>query len=265
MRWRERAAWLALAIAFSPAWIELAQHLQVTRADRYVVVPCAALACLLWHERKRPPARVRPQHAALVGAAAALLLLTGIAGSASLFSRLSLPVAAFALAAWLGRPRPEALVIAVTLLPLPGSLLHLSSPGLESRLGALAAAVVSAVGLDVTAVGPLLRSPRGDALELIPHDGGLHLALILATLGWACALFTGASTRDAAFRALRFAAFTLVAQPAALLLAAVLVACGAPIAARALLSVLVFAVAALGAVIYTAGSSPAMHSSTART
>ncbi len=261
----DRAAWIALLVAFSPAWIELGQHLRARSEDRYVVVPLAALALLAWRERRASPNPFRPRVAVAAGALAALLLLIGIAGSASLLSRLSLPVAMFALAALLGRPRPAVLVLALALLPVPGSLLYLTSPGLESSIATLAASMLSAIGFEVAAVGPLLRAPHGDPLQLSGQDGGVPLAITLGALGWASALWNGARPRAAAMSALRFSSLAVVAQPLALCAAAALVACGAAGSARTLLSTGVFALAATGTVVYTARAWVARQASTART
>lgn len=222
MRVRTGWLWLALLLAFSPALVGIVSDLGLAPRHRFVLAVGAGLAGLWLRERGRAPRPSRPAGLALL-CCGLLLELLGVAGETQLLARLGLPIAALGLAQWLGAPGPLPLCLGFWLVPLPNSLLELTSPGLESSWAAAAAALCRAAGIEVEAVGVTLQGAV-QRLDLRSENGGLLTAHALGALGWFLALFHGGSGRRAlALSALGYAlGFAL--QPLAMLAAALLVA-----------------------------------------
>jgi len=173
--------WLGLVLAFSPALVDLGRHLAGVPRDRYALVGALLFALGVLGERGRP-ARPRPGGRPLLGIAV-LLQLVGIAVDTWTAARLGLALGVVGMALVLGRPSPRVALLSLAALPIPVTLLEISSPALETGWAAAAAAVLGAAGLDVEAAGAGLRA-AGELLPLRVDHGGGPLALVAAALCW---------------------------------------------------------------------------------
>lgn len=149
------------------------------------------------------------------------LELLGLATDAATLACAGLPFAVIGLAGWLGAPRLPVALLAIWLVPLPVSLLAVTSPELESLWARLAAGLLRAFGLDLEGGGSLLRA-SGAVLSLSAAEGGATCAHLLACLGWYRGLVPGADWRPPLWSALRWALAAPLVQLGATLLALVL-------------------------------------------
>lgn len=215
-------AWLALGAAFSPVLAGIVRDIPPKGSQAAPLVAAALLA--LAAGARAPlagPAPAGSRRGALGCLALGIALeLFGLATDAVTVARAGLPFGVLGLAAWLGAPRRDVALLSLWLVPLPVSLLSITSPELESLWGRLAAAPLQAFGLPVEGAGALLRA--GDTvLSLGPADGGGATAHLLACLGWYRGLAAGSGWRAAARSALGWALAAPVVQLGAMLLALV--------------------------------------------
>ena len=166
--------------------------------------------------------------------------------------RPGIPLAIVGLARVLGRPTPARALVAAWMIPVPDVLTDALAPGLESAVGAGAAALARGFGLDASFASGRFSVPAG-TLVLEAADGGLPLAALLAGLGWYQAASSGSSLRAAARAALRTALWALPAQAAGLSLACGLAIARAPTLARAVLHCVAWGAAAAIAVLHLRG------------
>lgn len=238
---RPLASWLALALGFSPALVELARHLLAAPIDRYALLAPILLLLAVRAEREHEARPRRDGWPLLVLGVG--LELAGIAVDTDSAMRLGLALGVVGMARRLGRPSWRASVLALGVVPLPVSLLDLASPELEEVLAWAAARADSALGLPVAAAGSALRA---DAL-LLPlrsDHSGLPLAWVCAELAWFAGHRLRWSVRASVSAVL---AAGLAAFPIQLLVvtaAGAALALGAPEPARALLDGAWLAVAA---------------------
>jgi hypothetical protein len=149
-----------------------------------------------------------------------------LAGSWSI-ARLGLPVAALGLARWRGSPRSAAIALLFFAIPLPDTLVLLSSPSLETAVTQLAGAALRALGAPVEAIGFTLVAAAG-RIELGPAEAGLTLAVAFAALGWYSAARRGEGVGPAALRAACAAWLAIPVQWLVVLTAGGLLAAGLP-------------------------------------
>ena len=134
---------------------------------------------------------MRPAQGTLLIAMGLGLEFFGILADAWTLARLALPMTAMGMAMRLGRPSPRLLVLLFFLVPIPNSIVQLTTPTLESfYASAMVKLFGSGPGLDITSSGPLLLS-HGDALELTAQDGGWDTAILLIEGLWSLSLFRG--------------------------------------------------------------------------
>jgi len=220
-------AWLALGAAFSPVLAGVLRDLPPDGAQSAPLVAAVLLIATSWRDAAAPFASSPPRGPWSRGSALALLAgglvleLLGLAADAATLARAGLPVAVVGLAGWLGAPRRPVALLALWLVPLPVSLLAVTSPELESLWAQLAAGFLRAVGIDVEGGGSLLRA-SGAVLSLAAADGGGTYAHLLACLGWYRRLETAPGWREPLRNALRWALAAPLVQLGATLLALVL-------------------------------------------
>lgn len=222
MRLRSGWLWLALLLAFSPTLAGIVSDLGLAPRHRFVLAVGAGLAALCLRERRAAPRPGRPLGLALLGVGL-LLELVGLAGETQLLARLGVPLAALGLGLWLGAPGPLPLCLGFWLVPLPNSLVELTSPGLESAWAAAAAALCGAAGVEIQAAGVTLQGAV-ERLDLRSENGGLLSAHALGALGWFLALVRGGGGRRALQLSALGYALGFALQPVALVAAALLVA-----------------------------------------
>jgi len=169
--------WLCLAVALSPALLELARHLGAAPWAGYTAVVAALFGITVAAAPEDAPRR-RPG-LLLLGAAITTQLLAAAAGPPGL-GRLALPLGITGLACWLGRPAPRVAALSVFLVPVPYTVVAALSPALEASLLQAAAALASPLaGGGLGAEGRVLRGGAAEFWVRPPH-GGLPLAALLA-------------------------------------------------------------------------------------
>jgi hypothetical protein len=226
--------WLAVGAAFSPAIVELVRSSGDTPRSAISVLAAVLLVASAWRERTGGAPARGPAIALL--ALASLLELFGILGAASTLSRLSVAIAVIGTARLCGRPTLPAAFLAMWLVPIPVSLIEPIRVPLEHGAASFVALVLRLFTGDGVAVGPLVRA-GGQALELQSGDAGLHLAHLLALLGWYAGVLRGATVRDAARLAAGAALLVLPLEPFFLALAALVLTLHGPASVRGLLDV----------------------------
>lgn len=217
--------WLALAVGFSPILVNLAQNLASHPEYRVILLaPVLLLLAARSDATREVPGR---RDGLVVVAVGALFQLLALIASFWTIGRLGLVLGAIGLARWQGHPRLAVMALLLFAIPLPGTVLAMPSPSLESALARFAAAFLGLLGLPVEAVGFSLLTPTG-RIDLSPADGGALLAVALAALGWYAAARAGAAIPEAAKRALLWALLAVPIQPLVVLLGAGLLAAGLP-------------------------------------
>jgi len=224
--------WLAVAAGFSPALVELAVKTAEPPRSVTVVVAAALLIAAAWREHTEDEPH-RGSGIALLALASALEIV-GILGGASTFARISVPLAVIGTARLLGRPTLPVALLSFWLVPIPVFLLEPVRAPLEHAAASAVAAALQLFSGAGTAVGPLVRA-HGETLELQSPDAGLHLAHLLALLGWYGSVILGASIGSAARTAMIAAFLAVPLQPVFLGLAAFAFHVSGSTAARALL------------------------------
>ena len=224
--------WCALLLGFSPVLADLVANWRLIAEDRATLLVLVLLAAALVQARSRPASRPRADGLVWIAAGAALELF-GVVANAWSLARFGLPLAAVGLARYQGRPALAVVALAFGVVPLPDTVLGLTSPALESQLGAAAVATARVLGAgSVRAAGPSLVAPDG-RIDLEPADGGLPLAALLACTGWFLALRREAAPRGLVAGAVRGGLWAVPAQPLGLLGVVLLLEAGAPGAAWA--------------------------------
>jgi hypothetical protein len=190
----ERAAWLALAVSFSPVLVDAVRSVTRDPTDAYAPA-VLVLVALATRGAARGPAR---RGSALLLALGLGLEIVGIAGGTWSLARVGLPLAICGLAARFGLPPAPVAALAFFAVPLPDSVAGIFAEPVAAALARGSAALVPGV----EATGPLLRAPGGArTLDLGAHAGLLVLAHELAAVGWYRAVERGAGLREAVRRA----------------------------------------------------------------
>ena len=225
------ALWFALAVALSPAALELFRHWvrEPWARESMVFVPLVIVSAVA------APSRARPNRAGWLLVAAGLALsLFGSAGGVVSLGRLAIPLAVFGMACAIGRPDPRIALIAFFVVPPPFSIVSLCSPTGERELAQLAVVAARAVGAGWSLGDATIRTAAGD-LQLGAPDLGIPLAHLLAGLGFCAALARRAPIWQAILRGLLWAIWTVPAQLVALGAAFAVLAAAGPGIARAFL------------------------------
>lgn len=192
-----------LLAAFSPVVVDLLSHLA---AEPWAVYPVAFWLLFAREYGRAAPGAPRPRTAWILLAAGLVLELLMLRAGWPRMARPGLVAAAFGVTCLVGHPAPLRASLLLWCIPVPYFVLAIGHPTTLRVLGAPAAALVSALGLDVA-----LETQRGNevfarfaesSLALGPPDAGLALAAVLAGFGWAAALVREASVAAAARQAL---------------------------------------------------------------
>jgi len=258
---REPLLWGALAVALSPALLDLLQHWTGEPWARpFLLVAALGLLAAWRDERHTPP---RPLGYLLVAAGVALVLIAAGGGMTRL-GRPGLPLAIVGMALVVGRPVLPIALLSCWAVPPPKALLAALPPGLETALGWAAIGVTRAFE-GTASFGKEGLVLDGATLRLDAPDGGVPLALMLAGLGWWSRARLGGTVRDSLRAALRLAPWGLAAQALVLCLAFAMLAAGAAGGARALLdhaawAVLAFALLAGAKQVARSAGSPSFRS-----
>lgn len=216
--------WLALAVALSPVAAELLGDLPEIRFGWSVVLG----PLWLWRAERcagGPSAPAPPLLGRLLIVAALGLELVGLAGDVVFAARLAIPTAVLGMALLTGRPVPQNAILLFWMVPIPTALHLLGTPALESAVARAGAWPWQLLGVDLSVAGPLVRM-GGARLEITPFHDGLHLAVLLAGLGWFAAVRRGAGFGGAARLAAGSALLAIPGQWAATVLATGLLAAG---------------------------------------
>lgn len=229
--------WLGLGIASSPAIGNLARQLVLDPPHRYVLLALLLTGLLLTDEDRAPGASTGFGRA---GGWSLLILgfvaqLVGVASASAFIANLGIPTALLGVGLILGRPRPETLILTFGLVPIPGFLLVMGSPGVESWLAERLASILGLLSGSVEAGGPLLTD-RGRRFELFAVDAGYLTAVCAAEWGWYRAARAACPLPEIARRALTTALLGWLAQPVILVLCAATLTIGIPDLGRFLLS-----------------------------
>lgn len=238
--------WVAAAIAFSPAFFEVARQTVEFPQKTTPLLAALLLVVSAWRES----ARERPGRSGAMGllAVAAALELLGVLGGAATLARASLPLALVGIARLLGRPPLRIALISLWLVPIPVSLVVLVQMPLDEAAARFVAWVAGLLGGAANSVGPLVRVGE-QSFELSAATAAVHLAWLLALLGWYSAALRGQELARAALAALKSVLLVLVLQPLLLLLTALTLVWLGPPAAGALLDPVFPLVVALGGVL----------------
>jgi len=182
-------------------------------------------------ERKAQPgernAQPRRGWAPVLLIAGLLIELAGLAGGSPGIARLGLPISVVGLSLWTGVPRLMTALLALWVVPIPGTLYGLTTPNLESAYARFGAAMVGALGADISASGPLIRS-GAERLELDPYHSGIHLIVVIAELSWYAAVRKGLPPMVALVRTAGAALLAIPLQLFAVWVAVLLLVAGAP-------------------------------------
>jgi hypothetical protein len=170
-------------------------------------------------------AQPRRSGALILLIAGLLLELVGLAGGSPGVARLGLPISIVGLSLWTGVPAPMTALLALWAIPIPGSFYGLTTPNLESAYARFGTAAISALGADLSASGPVIRS-GAEHLELDPYHSGLHFVFITTLLAWYTAARNGWAPMLAVTRTAGAALVAIPLQILAVLVAIALLAAG---------------------------------------
>lgn len=218
--------WLGLVLAFSPVLQNLIAGIRHDPNQRYTLLAPLLIGLLLRHD---PASRCTRR----VGAGVALVVLglfaqsIGIAGSSWSIARVGLPVGMLGVALLTSRPALAVVVLAFGVVPLPDSVGHLASPGVESMLGRAAGEVLSWFGIAIHTGGPLL-SYNGERLELEAFDSGIVTSSLFFAVGWYRAVRLGRRIPSVAVHAVIWGLVAVAMQPVAVILCVAALPLGAP-------------------------------------
>ena len=153
--------------------------------------------------------------------------LIGLAGGSPGLARIGLPVSVMGLALWTGVPSVKVAMLAFWAMPIPIAAYGLTTPNLESAYAQFGAAMVGALGADISASGPLIRS-GAKQLELDPYHSGIHLLFVITELSWYAAVRKGLPSAVAVARTAGTALLAIPLQLFAVGVAVSLLVAGAP-------------------------------------
>jgi hypothetical protein len=146
--------------------------------------------------RRSPEGPRRPRLGIGVLALALTLELLLVAGGLTRAARPAGALAALGLAWLVGRPALRAVALLLWCVPVPSELVSQTSPTLETIWGEAAARLAQLVGsaawFEVRHDEPTIHGAHA-TLRLLPSDGGLPVAALVAGVAWWAGLRRGAS------------------------------------------------------------------------
>jgi len=189
-----------------------------------LLAPALLVAAAVRDAREPRPRRGWAQILLIAGLVVELL---GLGGGSPGVARIGLPIAVVGLSLWTGAPALMTALLAFWAIPLPGSAFGLTTPNLESGYARFGAAAIGALGADISASGPLIRS-GAEHLELDPYHSGIHLVFMTTLLAWYAAARNGLTPRAALARTALAALVAVPLQILAVLVAIALLVAGSP-------------------------------------
>ena len=176
--------WVALALALSPTLYEWARHLAADDSREF----SSLLPVLLMILANRLLPAAEPKRSPVWGitmiTGAIALQMVGILADSWTLARLGIPIACLGMAQRLGYPHPRSVFLIFFAVPLPTSIISLTTPWLESSYVWPTAELLNRVfGAGLSTSGPLLLW-SGSFFELSAPDGGWITSLILVQLVW---------------------------------------------------------------------------------
>ncbi|MCH8083932.1 MAG: archaeosortase/exosortase family protein [Myxococcales bacterium] len=217
--------WVALGCAFSPVLIQLANAIpKVPFGWSILLAPILIFAATSRCERSAQPRR---GWAPVLLIAGLLIELVGLAGGSPGIARLGLPISVVGLSLWTGVPRLMTALLVLWAIPIPGTLYGLTTPNLESAYARFGAAMMAALGAELSASGPLIRS-GAERLELAPYHSGIHLIFLITELSWYAAVRKGLPPMVALARTTGTALLAIPLQLFAVWVAVLLLTAGLP-------------------------------------
>jgi hypothetical protein len=156
-----------------------------------------------------------------------LIELVGLSGGSPAVARLGLPISVAGLSLWTGAPPLMTSLLAFWVVPIPITLYGLTTPNLESAYAQFGVAALGALGADLSASGPVIRS-GAEHLELHPYDSGLHLMFVATLLAWYASARNGVAPMVAVARTVGAALVAVPLQILAILVAIALLAVASP-------------------------------------
>lgn len=175
--------WLGLALAFSPAILDLAAH---WRDEAWARSSVLALYFVARGSEGRPADPPRRLQGFAFLAAGLLVQMGALAAGPESLARVGLALGLLGLALLLGRPPLRLALLFLALVPVPFALQRALDPLLRAPLETAAAAVASGLG-PATEAAALGLSQGERFLRIHPPDLGLPLMALLAAAAWACA------------------------------------------------------------------------------
>lgn len=217
--------WVALGCAFSPVLIQLANAIpEVPFGWSVLLAPVLIFAAASRCGRKAQPRR---GWALVLLVAGLLIQLVGLGGGSPGIARLGLPISIVGLSLWTGVPRLMTALLALWAVPIPRAFFGLTTPNLESAYAQIGAAMTGALGIDISASGPLIRCGAA-RLELDPYHSGIHLIFVITELSWYAAVRKGLPPIAALARTAAAALLAIPLQVFAVWVAVLLLAAGSP-------------------------------------
>lgn len=182
--------WSALAVAFSPLWLDWLRHGLDRPWARYslLFVPIATAAA--W---RAPRVRPRPWMLSLVGLAL-VIELAALAWGAPQRGRLALPLAWVSACAAFGTAPPSVALLAIFWVPVPSLVFKWTSPELEHAQLALVVPALSALGLDLAREAAWAVSGP-ERLAVTRFDAGWNTLALAGGLGAWVAVSRSATVR----------------------------------------------------------------------
>ena len=176
--------WFALALALSPTLYEWARHLAADDSREF----SSLLPVVLMILANRLLPRLEPKHSRAWGitliTGAMVLQMIGILADSWTLARLGVPIACLGMAQILGYPQPRSVLLIFFAVPLPTSIMSLTTPWLESSyVWPTAELFNQGFGAELSTSGPLFLW-SGNFFELGAPDGGWITSLVLVQLVW---------------------------------------------------------------------------------
>lgn len=181
---RKHHWWFALALALSPTLYEWARYSAAEYSREFSSILPVVLLILANRLLRTAKSKYSPAWGITMITGAMALQMIGILADSWTLARLSVPIACLGMAQTLGSPHPRSVFLIFFAVPLPISIMSLTTPWLESSYVWPTAELLNRVfGAEISTSGPLLLW-SGSFFELSAPDGGWITSLVLVQLVW---------------------------------------------------------------------------------
>lgn len=178
---------------------------------------------------------------------ACVLELVGISTDSWSIAHLAIPMGTIGLARFLGSPPLLTAALSLFAVPLPFFMTAALSPDLEASFASVASGIAQVAGLRVDSTVWTIDGPGG-GIDLMPADGGLALAHLMAGIGWFSGVRGGADLTRCTKSALVSGLAAFPVQLAAMVAAAAAIGAGTPALGLFLLRDALWPLMALGGI-----------------